>query len=85
MNVSRHTLVIGSGASAVTCLSMLQRLGVAVGGVAVTWITRREAGQSPYNIIQVSSFVHDIHTVDVYKKSTFLGFRPWQGCFLGGK
>ena len=54
MNVSRHTLVIGSGASAVTCLSMLQRLGVAVGGVAVTWITRREAGQSPYNIIQVS-------------------------------
>ena len=39
---------------------------MAVGGVAVTWITRREAGQSPYNV-PVSSFVHDIHTVYVYR------------------
>ena len=49
----RHTLVLGCGASAVTCLSALRRVGVARGGVAVTWVTRRGRAEAPYNIVQV--------------------------------
>ena len=53
-SLPRHTLVLGCGASAVTCLSALRRVGVARGGVAVTWVTRRGRAEAPYNVVQVS-------------------------------
>jgi len=40
--------VVGSGASAVTSLSMLRKLG----DVKLTWVTRRESGVLPYTIIE---------------------------------
>ena len=45
---TRHTLVVGCGASAVTSLALLRR-----GGGAVTWVTRRGRGSPPYTVIQV--------------------------------
>jgi len=51
-NNPRHTLVVGSGASSVTCLSLLSLLSREVGGVEVTWLTRKGRDSPPYTVIE---------------------------------
>ena len=45
-------MVVGSGASGVTCVSLLERLCREVGGVDLTWVTRRHTGEPPYTLIE---------------------------------
>ena len=44
--------MVGSGASGVTCVSLLERLCREVGGVDLTWVTRRHTGEPPYTVIE---------------------------------
>lgn len=44
--------MVGSGASGVTCLSLLERLAREVGGVEVSWVTRRPRDVPPYSVLE---------------------------------
>ena len=44
--------MVGSGASGVTCLSLLERLAREVGGVEVSWVTRRPLDVPPYSVLE---------------------------------
>ena len=59
-------MVVGSGASAATCLSFLKQLGLDnEGGVSAVWLSKKAKGQSPYNIVKVkaSKYLHILNVI----------------------